>query len=671
MAALMNFLRRGAQVGPSFFGLLAAAMVAFACLLFVVDEVAFHHQYAVTVEYRGHGVQSVQVRFEGKRGLLGQETLSNRSRSVDSAVARASFKSRKPVVSVQVALMDATGQALTQGQFQRVAVKTRWGEAVPASLSETVATITPVQGTWGQALKRNSVKWAFVLVLTAVFVTVLQVHQQAQRHRWPLMVLFSFVVMLTLMSGEVISDRTIYGDGVGQLRAAYNLFAHNVFAEKLGNPPMHDNFIEPLPALINSLYFRVLSWAGVGPMSFEQMHWGSLAYLTKQINLLWVFVGQLTLAVFVYAKTQKLLIAVSAVLLAHVFFFGSYRVVDTYYTELQGGVLLLLASMSLFGLFERFGWRSAALTGALLAMLALTKASFYYINLVVISVVVIGLLLSAIGGKSLSIRRAGILSLLLVLAYAVMLGPWLARNHSLFGSATVSDRGGIVLYIRAVKNQMTAEEVRGAWYLYGPSIYHQLGEKWSYARPVANELDPTQGAWMRVNRNRSPNSFFASIKNEFSQAMATTDAAGQPATVKQVAKGMSNKAVASILDNPMKHAGMSFVFLWRGMWGVAPVDFYGIKPHLDLMVAELAMLFFYLLAAVFLLRALLRRDFPSFMLCLLTLGGVAFYASLSHFLPRYMVQFYPAFVLMATLQIFSMWGRRGLASFLATPPNAH
>jgi hypothetical protein len=658
VAAVKNLLKRWSQVGSRGFWLSAFAMVALACLAFVVDEVAFHHPYAVTVEYPGQGVQAVQVNFEGKRGLLGQEVLNNRSGSVDAVVARASFKSRRPVVSVQVALMDAAGQAITQGQFHRVVVKTRWGEAVPVSVTESVVTVKPLQGTWDQALKRNGVKWALVLVLTVVFVGVIQTHQQAQKHRWPLIALFSWVILLTLMAGEVVSDRTIYGDGVGQLRATYNLFTHNVFAEQLGSPPAPDNFIEPLPAFVNSLYFHVLSWTGIGPLAFDDLHWGGLVYLAKQINLLWVFVGQLALAVFVYVKTQKLWVTATVVLLAHVFFFGSYRVVDTYYTELQGGVLLLLSSMALHQLFEQWGWRSALLSGVLLALLALTKASFYYINLVVILVVAGALLLGALWHQRITVKRAAALALVVVLSYAAVLGPWMARNHAHFGSAAVSDRGGVVLYIRATKNQMTAEEIRGAFYLYGPSIYHHFGNAWAYARPTSNELDPQVGAWMRVNRNRSPNSFFATVRNELSQAMAATDAQGRPMTLNQVAAEMNRKAISSILENPVKHVGMSFVFLWRGMWGVAPVDFYGVKSHRDLIVTELAMLAFYLLAALFVLRALVKRDIPTLMLGLLTVGGVAFYAGLSHFLPRYMVQFYPVIVLMASLQLFALLRRK-------------
>lgn len=639
------------------FWLAGYLLVAASCLAFLVDELVFHHHYAVVAEYPGQGVQAVHIRFESERRLLGLEVRDNRYGDAAS-VARASFNSRKPVASVQLTLVDAAGNALTTGQFQRVAVKSRWGEAQASMTPGPVSSLEPVPGTWSKAFGRSSVKWILVLGLTTLALGALQFNRQAQTNRWPLLFLFAWVVFLTLLAGEVITDRPIYGDGVGQLRAAFNLFAHNVFAEQLANPPSPDNFIEPLPALVNSVYFRVLNWFGVGPMPFEQMHWGSLAYLTKQINLLWVLVGQLALAGFVYAKTRRVWAAALTVLLAHVFFFGNYRVVDTYYTELQGGVLLLLASMGLYALFDRFGWRSAALTGALLAMLALTKASFYYINLVVILAVVGGLLLSAMLGKRISFRRAGALSLLLVLAYAAVLGPWLARNQSLFGNATVSDRGGVVLYIRATKNQMTAEEIRGALYLYGPSVYHHLGGRWAFARPVADELDPAQGAWMRVNRNRSPNSFFASVKQELVQALSVPDDQGRTMTMNQVAADMNRKAIASILDNPVKHVGMSFVFLWRGMWGVAPVDFYGVKPHRDLVLAELAMLMFYVLATVFLLRALLRRDVPALMLGLLTLGGVGFYAGLSHFLPRYMVQFYPALVLMASLQLLALLRRK-------------
>jgi FtsH-binding integral membrane protein len=63
---------------------------------------------------------------------------------------------------------------------------------------------------------------------------------------------------------------------------------------------------------------------------------------------------------------------------------------------------------------------------------------------------------------------------------------------------------------------------------------------------------------------------------------------------------------------------------------------------------------------MFVFWALFKRDVPALMLGLLAFGGVAFYTGLSHFLPRYMVQFYPAMVLMASLQLFAWLRRKSL-----------
>jgi hypothetical protein len=40
-----------------------------------------------------------------------------------------------------------------------------------------------------------------------------------------------------------------------------------------------------------------------------------------------------------------------------------------------------------------------------------------------------------------------------------------------FGTLKVAARGGVVLWIRALSNQMNDEEWRGAFYVYGPPKY--------------------------------------------------------------------------------------------------------------------------------------------------------------------------------------------------------
>ena len=634
---------------------LSLLVVALACVVFLADQLLFDHPYAVMAEYQGAGVKTLQVQLETKKGLQAQELRENRSGDL-TTVGRASFKTRRPAEVFVFSLLDAQGKALPASQFVKVSVTNRWGQASPAAttFAGDAVRVSPVAGSWAQAWQLNGLKFGLVFLLTLVGGSVLQRARSLEAHRWSLLGIWALVVLLTLMAGEVISDRPIYGDGVGQLRAAYNLYMHGVFAEQLGNPPQPDNFIEPFPAFVNSIYMRIMDAWGLGPLAFDHLHWGPLAIWVKQVNMFWVMLGQLTLGVFVYAQTRRWTWAAAAMVLAHVFFFGNYRVVDTFYTEVQGGVLLLMSSVALFYTVERKSLWAAGSAGVLLALLALTKASFYYINVIAL-LVLVGVLWFAVKSQQMdSYQRALRLGVLVLVGYVVVLGPWIARNHALFGSTAISDRGGVVLYIRATKNQMTAEEVRGALYLYGPSLYQHLGNKWGYAKPSNNELDPNEGAWIRVNRNRSPHSFFASVKAELKQAMSVPDANGKTKTLNEVAADMNRTAIASILNQPLKHLGMSFVFLWRGMWGVSPIDFYGVKAHHDLIVAELGLLSFYAMAFVFLVMAWVKRRLSMIMLSLLALGGVSFYAGLSHFLPRYMLPFYPVFVLLALLQFKSM-----------------
>lgn len=632
-------------------------LVVLSLAVYLADEWAFNHRYFVQLDYQGSGVHAAEVQFHTDDEVVHVERLVNRKGDASSVRQWLQFRTREDVVGFSAVLLDQAGQVVQQALFSEVLVKTKWGQVQQLSVAsnplrlEVGTTHATLQG----LLKRNGLKLILALMAASVVLVVLTRFQSLRPHRWALLSLFSLVLLFTLMSGELISDRTIYGDGVGQLRAAYNLYAHNVFAEQLGSPPVPDNFIEPFPAFVNSLYFRLLEWRLGAPLDFAEMHWGSLVYAVKQIHLAWIFVGQMSLALFVYALSRKAWLATAAVLLAQMFFFGNVRVVDTYYTELQGGVLLLLSSMALYFTVLRFSIWPAVASGVLLALLALTKASFYYINLVVLLVLALVFLYVAWSEKRFTIKKAMAVWLAVLVAYAAVLGPWVARNYALFNSPAISDRGGIVLYIRATKNQMNPEEVRGALYLYGPRLYHRMGEWWPYARPLADELDPNTGAWMRVNRNRSPNSFFAQVRNELSTAMSVPDKTGHTKTMNEVAHDMNQRAVQSILSQPLKHMGMSFVFLWRGMWDIVPVNFYFMSHEYDAWVSELLIFSVYCFGLIgfFLLFIFSRRRVDFVSLGLLAYGGIAFYAGLSHFLPRYMLVFYPMLILMTIVSLFA------------------
>jgi hypothetical protein len=56
--------------------------------------------------------------------------------------------------------------------------------------------------------------------------------------------------------------------------------------------------------------------------------------------------------------------------------------------------------------------------------------------------------------------------LILVGTFAIVVAPWIARNFQAFGRPLISDRGGFVLYTRALMNQVTPIEYRGSFYVW-------------------------------------------------------------------------------------------------------------------------------------------------------------------------------------------------------------
>ena len=63
------------------------------------------------------------------------------------------------------------------------------------------------------------------------------------------------------------------------------------------------------------------------------------------------------------------------------------------------------------------------------------------------------------------------------------------RNHTLFGVTAIADRGGLSLYTRVLKDEISdAAEFRGAFYAWTPSVVRPVvGRVWGHTakRPAA------------------------------------------------------------------------------------------------------------------------------------------------------------------------------------------
>lgn len=614
-------------------------------IAFLTYHLAFSYQYKIYAEYETLNLQSFNLDVRSSNGV--EEVLSKVNRAKTGEDARAVFikKPRSEYVELRPSLI--LGQDGGQPRIKKISIQSKWGYVeYQGEIPAKILLNTPeLQGTFGAALGMNWLPLMFSWLGSLVVLSFSRLKKFEREKTLKLLFIFTFSVFLAMTAKEVISERNIYGDGVGQLRAAYNLAEYGIFAEKLGSPPTRDNFIEPLPAFVNSIYLKSLAYLGY-TLNFSEMRNGQLTSLVKHLNVAWAFVGLFAFSLFLWKLTKSVALAAVFAVLVNVFFFANCRIIDTYYTEVQGATLLLLTSMAAYFFVLKPSLRLALITGALAGLLALTKASFYYINWVSLLVLVGWLVFTGWRKANFTKPQAMGVAAALLVGYAAIVGPWMVRNHVHLDSFAVSDRGGSVLFVRATKNEMTTEEIRGAFYLYGPSIYHRLGAYWPYASASEIELDRVNGTWVRVNRNFSGQSFFAQLKPYFKSEFEKHDENGQKRSQNQVFRDLEKQAFEMIKADPIKHLGMSLVFTWRGMWGVAPIDFVMVKGHHDLIVSEFIMLLAYLASFGFVLLAFIKRQTALLGLSIFTAGGIAFYALLSHFLPRYMLPMYPMLFLM-------------------------
>src|SRR5262249_52540269 len=137
---------------------------------------------------------------------------------------------------------------------------------------------------------------------------------------------------------------------------------------------------------------------------------------------------------------------------------------DSLFTDMHGAALLVVAAGALAVATTSARPRHYAAAGALFGLLTLTKATFLYVSLLMMP-----LLFAfhwAVGDAR--ARSARLIAVTwMVVTYGLVVGPWILRNFIEVGALNVADRGGVVLLGRAAMDNMSSEEFRGAFYVWG------------------------------------------------------------------------------------------------------------------------------------------------------------------------------------------------------------
>lgn len=328
---------------------------------------------------------------------------------------------------------------------------------------------------------------------------------------------------------------------------------------------------EPFPPVITAFFMHL--HPGIDQsMTYASLANGVHTEKVKQVNLFWIALLMVGL-VFLTRSFTRSPLALFTVLILVSFYFVLYSSnFDRLYTEFPTAALMVLTSLFFIHGIKEKNKLLYAVSGVLYGLLILTKAIFFYL------LPLVGLALfflsyfpkNAIKNKA-SYIHAG----LFFLGGLFIITPWLIRNKVYLGEYQITQRGGIVLHLRAVHNQMTNEEVIGAFHFFGPELYQLIsGKVFDIEASDFNE----NGKFRRLNR-QNPNgnavsegrpdqvtSLYAYTWAERTRWIQYYEQQGMDSAHQLAEARLDEDAKKMILEQPLRHVAMTSVFMWRGLW---------------------------------------------------------------------------------------------------------
>lgn len=441
-----------------------------------------------------------------------------------------------------------------------------------------------------------------------------------------------------------ITGSQIQKDAAQNLLTAINLEHRGVMSSDNAPPFKPSMYREPVPVWLTALGVKMID-AFIGPAQAKSYFKGNRARYLKYQNILWIAVLSVGTFWACFILTSSVYASLFAALLLNPGLpmtpSGVFAMqIDTLYNEFLAASLLIFAS-ALLTMSVKYGrLRHAVAAGLLLGLLALTKAATVYVSPILFLLL---LCLLALPRRLLPHRFRWQQLIALFLAFSLVLLPWIYRNYTQFGSLQVAERGGIVLYIRAIKNQMTPEEYLGSFYAYAPGPRGLIGRVLGFSK---SDL-MIGGRLQRLNRNASKDrdlaaeqagdpdgtiSYYRSARAMRVKMRRDLAVRGVPHANVEADKLLRERAVAMISANPIKHFAMTLPFLWRG----------GFTS--------------FVILSTCLILAVVRKRPELGVFVLHGFGTIMFYAIFSHFIPRYSVSVTPVTIISGVVLLTIIWG---------------
>jgi 4-amino-4-deoxy-L-arabinose transferase-like glycosyltransferase len=448
--------------------------------------------------------------------------------------------------------------------------------------------------------------------------------------QWLLLALGSALLVIFWLSR--ISTSPIVWDAAENLHLTLNVAHHHAFSQSEQEPLQPSTYREPLPILFSAVAVDAVD-AALGPTDNSDYFQGRRARLLKYQNLVWMAV--LTLVTFALARELGItfnlsLVCVAALNLLLLTHDVGYFMLDSLYTEALASALLCLASLLLLKGLRRNSLTWLALAGISFGLLILVKALFLYL---IATVAIFMVLLSPWLHRSywVATRQA---AALVILALLVIL-PWMLRNLEQVGYFAITQRGGEVLYDRAMADQMTRDEYIGAYFMYAPyPLDGILRRILGYSR---SDLE-FGGRLQRLNESPAASFYVRDYSAELAgrpedavtymhragadrvrlrmQLEQAGDLHAEPTSDRLI----QQRATQMIRQHLFSHLELIPLYLWQGAFFCFPV---------------------LVLAAIVALR---RRRIDVLLMLWPATGSLLFYASVAHLEPRYAIPTFPIVV---------------------------
>jgi hypothetical protein len=424
----------------------------------------------------------------------------------------------------------------------------------------------------------------------------------------------------SLLTGSILRE----GDAVENLQAAISFERSGVISDRAEAPFSPSMQREPLPAVVGAAAVRVAD-AVLGQAEPQAYLSGERLVILKWQNILWLLV--LSASVFGVARLMGLshylsllCVALNSLLLLN----SEVRIymLDSLCTEAPAAALLALGSLLLAAGMTRGKILLVGLGGVTLGLLTLVKAAFLYIAFGTAAAVFCLCLLQ---------RRSFVSSLgsavVLCASFAIVVTPWMYRNHENFGTFSLARRGGEILYSRGlIDSKMTADEYAGGLYLWAPyPLDAVLRRAFGFSRTdlqrggrvqhlnewIGSDFSADDQAAEEAGRPQDAINYFKQGAAEHVRLAQELRRQGDPDPESTADKQLTARGIELIRAHPWKHAALMFLYTWRGAFFAFPPLF---------------------IAFVWSLR---RGRFEVTLLAVPALGMIAFYAFVSYFMPRY------------------------------------